>query len=128
MRDVGRLFWLILKAEGYDPGPDTSLAAAIGQRPKGEELTAIFQGKTISFGAKMKEGPWTVRFEPGGEVSSLQWHRVLGPEIGTWTVAEDQLCMTAEQRRCFAPVVNGDRIELFDRYGVMQIDAVVLPP
>jgi CubicO group peptidase (beta-lactamase class C family) len=127
MRDVGRLFWLILKAEGYDPGPDASLAAAAGDRPKAEDLSAKFQGKTISFGAKLKEGPWTIRFEPDGQISYLHWNPVLGPANGTWTVAEDQLCMTGERRRCFVPVLNGDRIELFDRYGVMQIDAVALP-
>jgi Beta-lactamase len=127
MRDVGRLFWLILKAEGYDPGPDVSLAAATGERPKGEELTAKLQGKTISFGTKLKEGPWTIRFEPDGQITYLHWDPILGPANGTWTVAEDRLCITSVQRRCFAAVLNGDRIELFDRYGVMQIDAVALP-
>ena len=34
-RSIARLFWLLLKAEGYDPGPDASLAAATGERPKG---------------------------------------------------------------------------------------------
>ena len=61
MRSTGRLFWLILKAVGYDPGPDASLAAATGDRPKGEELTARLQGKTLSFGAKAKEGPFALR-------------------------------------------------------------------
>jgi CubicO group peptidase (beta-lactamase class C family) len=126
-RSMARLFWLVLKAGGYDPGADASIAAATGERPKGEGLTAIFRGKTISFGAKLKEGPWTIRFEPDGQISYLHWNPVLGPAGGTWTVAEDRLCMTGERRRCFAAVVNGDRIELFDRYGVMQIDAVALP-
>ena len=32
-RDIARLLWLILKAQGYDAGPDASLAAAHGERP-----------------------------------------------------------------------------------------------
>jgi CubicO group peptidase (beta-lactamase class C family) len=126
-RSMARLFWLILKAEGFDPGSDASIAAAAGERPKGWEMTAKFRGKTISFGAKMKEGPWTFRFEPDGQISYLHWNPVLGPAGGTWSVAEDGLCIMNIQRRCFAPVLNGDRIALFDRYGVMQIDAVALP-
>lgn len=127
MRDVGRLFWLVLKAEGYNRGPDASLAAATGERPKGEDLTARLQGKTLSFGAKATDGPFTLRLEPDGQLTYLHWNRVFGPEIGTWTVAEDRLCINSDRRRCYAAVVNGDRIELFDRYGVMQIDAVALP-
>jgi CubicO group peptidase (beta-lactamase class C family) len=126
MRHVGRLFWLILKAEGYDPGPDASLAAAAGERPKGEDLTARLQGKTLSFGAKAKQGPFTLRLEPGGQLTYLNWSRALGPEIGTWTVQGAQLCLLREPTRCYIPVLNGERIGLFDQYGVMQIDAVAL--
>jgi CubicO group peptidase (beta-lactamase class C family) len=28
-RSIGRLFWLILKAEGYDPGPGASLTGGV---------------------------------------------------------------------------------------------------
>jgi CubicO group peptidase (beta-lactamase class C family) len=126
-RSIARLFWLILKAGGYDAGPDASLIAAAGERPKGEDLTAKIQGKTISFGARLKQGPWTMRFEPGGRIAYLQWDPMLGPASGTWTIAEDQLCITAVGRRCYIPMLSGDRIKLFDRYGVMQIDAVMQP-
>ena len=104
MRHVGRLFWLILKAGGYDPGPDASLAAAAGERPKGADLAARLQGKTLSFGAKAEKGPFTVRFEPDGRLTYLHWN--LGPETGTWAVAEDLLCMISDRRRCFVPVVT----------------------
>jgi CubicO group peptidase (beta-lactamase class C family) len=127
MRSTGRLFWLILKAAGYDPGPDASLAAATGDRPIGEELTARLQGKTLSFGAKAKEGPFALRLEPDGRLTYLHWNRVLGPEVGTWTVEGEQLCLLRAQSRCYIPVFNGERIELFDQYGVMQIDAVAQP-
>jgi CubicO group peptidase (beta-lactamase class C family) len=126
-RSLARLFWLILKAQGYDAGPDASLAAAAGERPKGEELAAMIQGRTISFGAKMKEGPWTMRFEPGGQIAYPQWDELLGPASGTWTVTEDGLCIVESRRRCYIPVLEGDRISLFDRNGVMQIDAVMQP-
>jgi CubicO group peptidase (beta-lactamase class C family) len=126
-RSIARLFWLILKAEGYDPGPDASLTAATGERPKGETVKATFQGKTISFGAKLKEGPFTMRFEPDGRITYLHWDEVLGPATGTWSVADDQLCIIGVRGRCYIPVLNGDRIELFDQLGVMQIDAVAQP-
>ena len=128
-RSIARLFWLILKAEGYDPGPDASISAATGERPQGEKLTATFQGKTISFGARLKEGPYTLRFEPDGRLTSPHWDPALGSpsETEAWTVAEERLCIIGVRRRCYIPVVNGERIELFDRYGVMQIDAVALP-
>ena len=120
---------MILKAEGYDPGPDASISAATGERPQGEKLTATFQGKTISFGARLKEGPYTLRFEPDGRLTSPHWDPALGSpsETEAWTVAEERLCIIGVRRRCYIPVVNGERIELFDRYGVMQIDAVALP-
>jgi CubicO group peptidase (beta-lactamase class C family) len=126
-RSIARLFWLILKAQGYDPGPDASLAAAAGERPKGEELTAKLQGQTLSFGAKANGGPFAVRLEPDGQLTYLHWNGVLGPETGTWTVKGEQLCLLRDQSRCYTPVLNGARIELFDKLGVMQIDAVTPP-
>jgi len=127
MRSVGRLLWLILKAAGHDPGPDVSLAAAVGERPKGDELTARLQGKTLSFGARSKEGPFTLRFEPDGRLTYLQWNRVLGPPVGTWTVEGEQLCLLRAVSRCYWPVWADQRVKLFDHYGVMQIDAAALP-
>jgi CubicO group peptidase (beta-lactamase class C family) len=123
-RDIARLFWLILKAQGYDPGPDASLAAATGERPKGEDLTARLQGKTLSFGAKASVGPLTLRFEPDGRLTYLHWNSAFGPETGTWKVEDDELCFLRDQRRCYIPVLNGEHIRLFDHYGVMQIDAL----
>jgi hypothetical protein len=125
-RDIARLFWLILKAQGVDPGPDVSLAAATGERPKGEDLTARLRGKILSFGAKASVGPLTLRLEPDGQLTYLHWNRAFGPETGTWKVEGDQLCFLRDQRRCYTPVVNGERIALFDQYGVMQIDAVAM--
>ena len=136
-RSKARLFWLILKAAGRDPGPDASLAAAAGDRPTGEDIQAKFQGRTISFGAALKDGPFTMRFEPDGRVSYPHWDEaagpangafsVLGPASGTWTVVQDKLCIINTRRRCYVPVLNGDRVELFGQLGVMQFDAVMLP-
>jgi len=126
-RSMGRLFWLILKSAGYDAGPDVSLAAAVGDRPKGEDLTARLAGTTLSFGAKSKEGPWTLRFEPDGRLTYLQWNRLMGPPVGTWTVEGEQLCLLRTVSRCYIPVWADQRVSLFDHRGVMQIDAVALP-
>jgi CubicO group peptidase (beta-lactamase class C family) len=82
MRSIGRLFWLILKAEGYDPGPDASLTAATGERPTGETLAAKFQGKTISFGTKLRDGPFTaIRARRPDDLSALG--------RGPWTCSRD---------------------------------------
>jgi len=128
-RSMARLFWLILKASGYDPGPDASLAAATGERPTGETLAAKFQGKTISFGPKLRNGPFTMRLEPDGRMTYPHWNETLGPADGTWTTAEDKLCISifGDKRRCFIPVLNGEQVELFDQLGVMQIAGVALP-
>jgi len=83
-------------------------------------------GRTITFGTRLKGGPCTLRFEADGRISYLHWDPALGPADGTWTVAEDKLCINGARHRCYAPVVSGDRIELFDRHGVMEIDAVAL--
>jgi CubicO group peptidase (beta-lactamase class C family) len=125
-RDIARLFWLILKAQGYDPGPDASLAAAAGERLKGDELMARLRGMTLTFGANANGGPFTIRLEPDGQLTYLHWDRSYGPETGTWTVESDRLCLLRDQRRCYITVLNDKRIELFDQYGVMQIDAVAL--
>lgn len=49
------------------------------------------------------------------------------PASGTWTVVDGRVCINGVQRRCYIPVLNGDRIALFDQLGVMQIDAVAQP-
>ena len=93
----------------------------------GEGLTARLQGKTLSFGARSEDGPFTLRFEPDGRLTYLQWNPVLGPPVGTWKVEGEQLCLLRDHTRCYLPVWADQRIKLFDQYGVMQIDAVALP-
>jgi CubicO group peptidase (beta-lactamase class C family) len=126
-RDIARLLWLILKAQGYDAGPDASLAAAGGERPTGEALKARFEGKTLSFGATLKDGPLVMRFEGDGHLTYLHWNDAFGPHTGTWMVTNDRLCIRHDETRCYVATFDGDRVKLFDRYGVMQIDAVAPP-
>jgi len=99
------------------------------RRPTGETLAAKFQGKTISFGPKLPNGPFTMRFEPDGRMTYPHWSPTLGPAGGTWTVTEDKLCVLISdaRRRCYIPVLNGEQIELFDQLGVMQLAGVALP-
>jgi CubicO group peptidase (beta-lactamase class C family) len=123
-RDIARLLWLILKAQGYDAGPDASLAAAGGERPTGEVLKARLQGKTLSFGAALKDGPLAMRLDSDGHLTYPHWNDAFGPQSGTWTVTDDRLCLNRDKKRCYVATFDGDRIRLFDRYGVMQIDAV----
>jgi CubicO group peptidase (beta-lactamase class C family) len=123
-RDIAQLLWLILKAQGYDAGPDASLAAARGERPTGDALTARLQGKTLSFGAALKDGPLAIRLDGDGHLSYPHWSDKFGPETGTWVVVDNRLCLRRYQLRCFTAVFDGDRVQLFDRYGVMQLDTV----
>jgi CubicO group peptidase (beta-lactamase class C family) len=123
-RDIARLLWLILKAQGYDPGPDTSLAAAHGERPTGDSLKARLQGRSLRFGAALKDGPLVMRLEADGHLSYPHWSDQFGPETGAWTVVDDRLCLRRDQLCCYTAVFDGDRVQLFDRYGVMQIDSI----
>jgi hypothetical protein len=70
-----------------------------------------------------------MRFEPDGRMTYPHWNEALGPAAGTWTVAEDKLCIlnSGARRRCYIPVLNGEQIELFDQLGVMQIAGMALP-
>ena len=90
-----------------------------GERPKGEDLRVAFQGRTITKGTKLKTGPRTLRFEPDGQITYLHLDPRRGPATGKWAVSRGMLCIDSVERRCFASVVNGNRIELFDLYGVM---------
>ena len=70
-----------------------------------------------------------MRFEPDGRMTYPHWDESFGPAAGTWTVAEDKLCILtlAAKRRCYIPVLNREQVELFDQLGAMQIVGVVLP-
>ncbi len=83
------------------------------------------RGKTLSFGAKLKDGPLVLRFEGDGRLSYPHWNDRFGPQIGKWIVTDDKLCLRRDELRCYTAVFDGDRIQLFDRHGVMQIDAVL---
>jgi hypothetical protein len=54
----------------------------------------------------LKEGPCTLRFEPDGGMTYLHWDPALGPANGTWTVAEDRLCINSDRRCCYVAVAN----------------------
>ncbi|WP_139031378.1 hypothetical protein [Bradyrhizobium sp. ORS 375] len=62
-------------------------------------------------------------------MSYPHWDQSLGPQAATWTVTEDKLCLSIsdDRRRCYRPVLNGERIELFDQLGLMQIAVVAVP-
>ena len=52
------------------------------------------------------------------------WSDKFGPETGAWIVVDDRLFLRRDQLRCYTAMFDGERIELFDRHDVMQIDAV----
>jgi hypothetical protein len=68
-----------------------------------------------------------MRFEPDGQLSYPHWDRSLGPETGTWTVKGEPTLFTACPKSLLQAVLSGERIKLFDRDGVVQIDAIAQP-
>lgn len=63
-------------------GPDASLAAH-GERPTGDALKARQQGRSLSFGAALNDGPLVMRLEGDSHPPIQHWSDKFGPENGT---------------------------------------------
>jgi len=128
LRPVGRLLWLVLDA-GHFPeiGEDASIAAAHGERLAGDALKQVLSGKTLRLGASTVNEPIMIQLNADGSATALRGAEPVQFDTGTWHVEDDRLCRdwqkTPPLHACWTAVIDGSRVGLFDRNGLMVIAA-----
>jgi CubicO group peptidase (beta-lactamase class C family) len=128
-RELGRLLWLVLDAGGFpDIGPDASIEAAQAPRADDETLLRILPGKTLLYGERADQGPYRMRLNADGSAVALRGAELVEFDTGSWKVDGGQLCRTWKKSgsQCSAAVREGSKIQLFDRAGMMLIDARIV--
>jgi CubicO group peptidase (beta-lactamase class C family) len=128
MREFVRLLWLLLDAGHFpDIGPDATIAAAEGARLSGDPLKQLLAGKTLRYGDDIAGGPYRIRLNTDGSAAALSGVEPVQFDAGTWHVEEDRLCRdwnkTMPLHACRRVVTADSRVELFERDGLMVIDA-----
>jgi CubicO group peptidase (beta-lactamase class C family) len=131
LRTVGRLLWLILDAGKFpDIGPDASLEAAQGIRADGDLLSRTLTGKTLLYGEAAARGPHRIRLNADGTAAVLRGKEPTELDTGSWSIRENELCRewkkSEPRQRCMAAVIAGSKVQLFDRMGLMLIEARVV--
>jgi CubicO group peptidase (beta-lactamase class C family) len=131
LREIGRLLWLLLDARPFpDIGPDASIEAARHARANGETLSHMLPGKTLLYGDAAMHGPYRIRLNRDGSAVVLRGREPAELDTGFWQVQGDQFCRDwnkiEPRHMCFAVVVDGLNIQLFDDKGLMWIDARVV--
>jgi len=131
LRQMARLLWLVLDAGNFsDIGPDASIEAAQYPRALGGALSRMLAGKTILYGDAAMHGPYRIRLNTDGSAAVLRGSEPAELDTGSWSIREDQLCRdwkTMQPRQlCFAAASDGSRVQLFDRMGLMIIDARIV--
>ena len=132
LRTVGRLLWLILDAGQFqDIGPDGSLEAARGIRADGDALSRMLTGKTLLYGEADARGPTRMRLNADGTAAVLRGNEPTELDTGTWRIRENEFCREWKKleprQMCMAAAVNaGLKVQLFDRMGLMYIEARVI--
>jgi CubicO group peptidase (beta-lactamase class C family) len=127
-REIGRLLWLLFDAGRFpDIGPDVSIEAARHARTNGEALSRLLPGKTLLYGDAAVRGPYRIRLNVDGSATLLEGREMTERDSGSWSVEQDQFCRAWKKieprRMCFAVASDGRNIQLFDRRGLMYIDA-----
>jgi CubicO group peptidase (beta-lactamase class C family) len=128
---VDRLIWLILDAGQFpDIGPDASLEAAQGMRASGDVLSRMLTGKTLLYGEADPRGPTRIRLNADGTAAVLRGKEPVELDTGTWTIRENEFCREWKKleprQMCMAAAVNAGKVQLFDRMGLMYIEARVI--
>ncbi len=128
LRQMGRLLWLVLDAGRFpDIGPDASIESAQYPRAPGDALSRMLAGKTLLYGETARPGPYRIRLNTDGSAAVWRGNEPTELDTGSWSGREDQLCREwkkIEPRQlCFAAASDGSRIQLFDKLGLMLIDA-----
>ena len=130
-RAIGRLLWLVLDAGKFpDIGPDASIEAAQQPHTNGEVLARTLTGKTLLYGEAATRGPYRIRLNADGSAAALRGREAIQFDTGTWSIREDKLCREwtkIEPRQiCLTAVSSGSSVRLFDRMGLMFIDARIV--
>jgi CubicO group peptidase (beta-lactamase class C family) len=131
MRLVGRLLWLAFDAGGFpDIGPDASIEAARSARVGGAALSRMLPGKTLLYGEAAPPGPHRIRIGADGRFAYLRGRQPTEVDTGSWSILGDEFCRDWKKIKpspmCLAVVGNGAKIQLFDRMGLMLIDAQIV--
>jgi CubicO group peptidase (beta-lactamase class C family) len=128
LREVGRLLWLLLAAGDFpDIGPD----ASVGTRPRLDSaaLARILTGKTLIYGDRATGGPYRILLNTAGSAALLGRDSRAKLDEGSWSIREDRFCRdwkrTMPRQMCFMAVGDASHVALFDRTGLMVIDAVI---
>jgi CubicO group peptidase (beta-lactamase class C family) len=128
LRQIGRLLWLVLDAGKFsDIGPDASIESAQYPRAAGEALSQMLAGKTLLYNDAAMHGPYRIRLNADGSAAVLRGSEPTELDKGSWSIRENQFCREwkkLEPRQlCFVVASDGSRVQLFDRMGLMYIDA-----
>ena len=132
LRTVARLLWLILDAGKFpDIGPDASLEAARDIRADGDALSRMLTGKTLLYGEADARGPTRIRLKADGAAAVLRGKEPTELDTGTWSIHENEFCrewkkLEPRQMCMAAAVTAGLKVQLFDRMGLMYIEARVI--
>jgi CubicO group peptidase (beta-lactamase class C family) len=128
-RELGRLLWLVLDAGHFpDIGPDASIEAAQAPRADDETLLRILPGKTLLYGETADQGPYRMRLNADGGAVLLRGRELTEFDAGSWRTDGGQLCRAWKKSgsQCSAAVSEGSKFQLFDRAGLMLIDARIV--
>ena len=128
-REIGRLLWLVLDAGGFpDIGPDASIDAAQIPPAEDETLLRILPGKTLLYGETAGQGPYRIRLNADGSAVVLRGRELTELDTGSWRVARASFAVPGRRAGPSAPplVSEGSKVQLFDRAGMMSIDARIV--
>ena len=103
---------------------------AAGTRLAGGALTSALTGKTLAVGKWLEGGPFAWQLRADGTMSILAGPARRERWTGTWRVDDrDRFCRTLNENDarelCLVVVANDARLQLFDRDGLMRLDAEV---
>jgi len=131
-RQIGHLLWLILSAAGVpDIGPDRSLPVVQSERfQDDDELRHALANATLQYGISAPEGPSIIRLRADGSASLARGRNERLIAEGSWKIEGSKLCREwttlRSNSQCYAVVISGDKIDLFDADGIAVIEAGIV--
>jgi len=127
-RDIARLIWLLLDVGGFpDIGPDASIMSAKGDRLEGEALNQRLASKTLLYGEGRVTDPIAcvsismVPLPYLREMKTTCWIPAPGTLRAIASAADFE--KIEPRQGCWRARTSGSHISLFDRSGLMLIDA-----